>query len=73
METVLELEDPVLLEIGPGRALTTLSIQKKGLKSLASISSLTIPKENENAHHTVFTALGELWINGMEPNWNIFL
>nr|WP_321223482.1 polyketide synthase [uncultured Psychroserpens sp.] len=72
METVLGLDDPVLLEVGPGRALTTLSMQKQGLKSIASISSLTFPKENETAHHTVLTALGDLWINGVEPNWSSF-
>ncbi|MFD2917699.1 polyketide synthase [Psychroserpens luteus] len=72
METVLGLEDPVLLEVGPGRALTTLSMQKKGLKSLASIASLTFPKENETAHHTVLPTLGDLWINGIEPNWKLF-
>ncbi|MFT6729234.1 MAG: amino acid adenylation domain-containing protein [Glaciecola sp.] len=72
METILGLEDPVLLEIGPGRALTTLSMQKKGLKSLASIASLSFPKENETAHHTVLSALGDLWINGIEPNWKSF-
>ncbi|WP_179376320.1 polyketide synthase [Winogradskyella wichelsiae] len=72
METVLGLEDPVLLEIGPGRALTTLSMQKKGLKSVASIASLSIPKEGENAYHTVLSALGDLWLNGIEPNWKSF-
>ena len=72
METVLGQEDPILLEIGPGRALTTLSKQKTGLKSLASISSLTIPDDNENAHHTVLSALGNLWVNGVEPDWNNF-
>ncbi|MDN3492159.1 polyketide synthase [Winogradskyella bathintestinalis] len=72
METVLALEDPVLLEIGPGRALTTLSMQKKGLKSVASIASLTIPKEDETAYHTVITALGDLWLHGIDPDWNAF-
>ncbi|SDI53508.1 type I polyketide synthase [Winogradskyella thalassocola] len=72
METVLGLEDPVLLEIGPGRALTTLSMQKKGLKSLASIASLSYPKENESAYHTALSALGDLWLNGVEPDWKTF-
>lgn len=72
METVLKLDDSVLLEIGPGRALTTLSKQKTGLKSMASISSLTIPDENQTAYHTVISALGELWLNGIEPDWNAF-
>ncbi|MFT6127007.1 MAG: amino acid adenylation domain-containing protein [Patiriisocius sp.] len=72
MDTVLRLDDPVLLEIGPGRALTTLSQQKNGLKSLASISSLQIPKEGENAYHTLLNALGHLWVNGITPNWKAF-
>jgi amino acid adenylation domain-containing protein len=72
METILKLDDPVLLEVGPGRALTTLSMQKKGLKSLASISSLTKPDENENAYHTVLSALGTLWLNGVNPDWKAF-
>ena len=72
METVLGLDNVVLLEVGPGRALTTLSKQKKGLKSLASAASLPFPKENETAHHTVLSALGDLWINGLEPNWKSF-
>lgn len=72
METVLGLEDPILLEIGPGRALTTLSQQKKGLKSVASIASMQKPKEGENAYHTVLSALGDLWVNGIEPNWKAF-
>lgn len=72
METILGLEDPILLEVGPGRALTTLSMQKKGLKSLASISSLTIPNDNENACHTALSALGDLWLNGIEPDWASF-
>lgn len=72
METVLKLEDPVLLEVGPGRALTTLSKQKKGLKSLAAISCLSFPKYNQTAYHTVLSALGDLWIHGVEPDWKAF-
>ncbi|WP_369441241.1 aminotransferase class III-fold pyridoxal phosphate-dependent enzyme [Algibacter lectus] len=72
METVLKLEDPLLLEVGPGRALTTLSMQKTGLKSLVSIASLSFPKENETAHHSVLHALGTLWLHGVKPNWNSF-
>jgi amino acid adenylation domain-containing protein len=72
METVLKLDEPVLLEVGPGRALTTLSMQKKGLKSLASVASLTKPNENENAYHTILSALGTLWLNGVNPDWHAF-
>ncbi len=72
METALELEDIVLLEVGPGRALTTLSQQKKRPRSASSISSLVIPNENENSYHTVLSALGQIWLKGIEPNWSAF-
>ena len=72
METALDLEDIVLLEVGPGRALTTLSQQKKNSKSARSIASLVVPDENENSYHTVLSALGQLWLNGIEPNWQAF-
>ena len=72
MNTILELEEPVLLEVGPGIALTTLSRQKKEKKAKASIPSLPFPKENQNAYNTILEALGELWLNGIEPDWDAF-
>ncbi|CAH8292853.1 amino acid adenylation domain-containing protein [Mariniflexile fucanivorans] len=72
METALQLDDIVLLEVGPGSALTTLSKQKKRSQSASSISSLAIPNEHENAYHTVLNALGQLWLKGIEPNWNAY-
>ena len=72
METALELEDILFLEVGPGRALTTLSQQKKKAKSTTSISSLVLPGENENSYHTLLKALGQLWLKGIEPNWQAF-
>ncbi|MGJ8593055.1 MAG: amino acid adenylation domain-containing protein [Aquaticitalea sp.] len=72
METAITLEDIVLLEVGPGRALTTLSQQKKAPKSVSSISSLVIPTDNETSYHTVLSALGQLWLKGIEPDWKEF-
>ncbi|KAG1657628.1 Phthiocerol/phenolphthiocerol synthesis polyketide synthase type I PpsE [Nymphon striatum] len=40
MDTILGLEDVVVLEVGPGRVLATLARQKKEAKSLTTISSL---------------------------------
>lgn len=72
MDTALDQEDIVLLEVGPGRALTTLSQQKKNSKSASAISSLVIPDDSENAYHTVLSALGQLWLKGIEPDWQAF-
>jgi len=73
LETIIELDDQVnVLEVGPGRALSTLARQKKRGKSLTPISSLTAPKNGENAYHTVLKALGDLWLKGVEPEWSSF-
>ncbi|UII76108.1 amino acid adenylation domain-containing protein [Flagellimonas sp. HMM57] len=72
LETMLATEDTILLEVGPGRALTTLSNQKKGLKSLVSLSSLPTPKAGYSAYNSILIALGNLWLNGIEPNWREF-
>ncbi|TLF42286.1 polyketide synthase [Maribacter aurantiacus] len=73
LDTIIELdENTVLLEVGPGRSLSTLARQKKAGKSITPISSLTAPKDQEDSYHTILTALGELWINGHEPDWNLF-
>ncbi|HUH29220.1 polyketide synthase [Gelidibacter sp.] len=72
METALDLENIAFLEVGPGRALTTLSQQKKKAKAATSIASLVAPSENENSYHTVLSALGQLWSTGIEPDWQAF-
>src|SRR5690606_18164849 len=41
-------------------------------KSATAIASLVIPNDNENSYHTVLTALGQLWLKGIEPNCNTF-
>lgn len=72
MDTALDMEDLVLLEVGPGRALTTLSQQKKNIKPATSIPSLVAPAAAENAYHTILSALGQLWLKGIEADWNAF-
>ncbi len=72
IDTLVELDDALLLEVGPGRALTTLVRQKKAARDLTAIPSLSIPKNDENAYYAVFNALGQLWLRGVEPDWAAF-
>ena len=72
IDTILKLEHGILLEVGPGKALTTLANQQGASKSMAVIPSLPIPKENEDAYPALLNALGQLWLNGLEPNWRAF-
>ncbi|MGV6831722.1 MAG: amino acid adenylation domain-containing protein [bacterium] len=67
MNTMIKHDYSILLEVGPGRALTTLAKQKKSLHTC--ISSLTIPDLNESSYHPFLNALGELWSNGIDINW----
>jgi amino acid adenylation domain-containing protein len=73
MDTAFELEDYVLLEVGPGQTLITLARQQAVGKVIPAFPSLTFPKdEQENEYATVLNALGELWIKGINPDWNAF-
>ncbi|MBA6151371.1 polyketide synthase [Gelidibacter maritimus] len=72
MDTALDLDDLLLLEVGPGRALATLSQQKKKAKSATSIASLVAPNADQNSYHTLLSALGQLWLKGIEPDWQAF-
>jgi amino acid adenylation domain-containing protein len=73
MDTAFELDDYVLLEVGPGQTLTTLARQQAVGKIIAAFPSLTIPKEEqENEYSTILNALGELWLRGINPDWKSF-
>ncbi|REH01874.1 polyketide synthase [Flavobacterium aquicola] len=73
MDTAFELDDYILLEVGPGQTLTTLARQQAVGKVISAFPSLTFPKEdNENEYSTLLNALGELWIRGISPDWNSF-
>ncbi|MRI02613.1 amino acid adenylation domain-containing protein [Kriegella sp. EG-1] len=72
IDTILDLEDVLLLEVGPGKALTTLTCQKKAAKLKPVISSLAIPKKHQDSYSELLNALGQLWLNGIEPNWTAF-
>ncbi|GAA4819475.1 amino acid adenylation domain-containing protein [Litoribaculum gwangyangense] len=69
IDTILKLEEGILLEVGPGKALSTLASQKGAAKKMSVITSLPIPKPDEDAYPALLEALGQLWLNGMEPNW----
>lgn len=73
LDSMIDLDEhSVLLEIGPGRALSTLAKQKREGKNLTPISCLAAPKEQENSYHTMLMALGELWSHGIQPDWDIY-
>ncbi|GAA4973318.1 amino acid adenylation domain-containing protein [Algibacter aquimarinus] len=72
MDTIIKLGEGILLEVGPGKALTTLANQKGASKLMTVLPSLPIPKENENSYPQLLNTLGHLWLNGLEPNWKAY-
>ncbi|MFH7000353.1 amino acid adenylation domain-containing protein [Flavobacterium sp. FlaQc-57] len=73
MDTAFELDDFILLEVGPGQTLTTLARQQAAGKIIAAFPSLTFPKdEQENEYFTILNALGDLWMRGINPDWKSF-
>ncbi|TCC97253.1 polyketide synthase [Pedobacter hiemivivus] len=71
IETILDRDLPLFLEVGPGTVTSTLIRQIAGFNAL---SAKAIPSLNhiENDHDSVLSALGQLWNNGVEPNWDHF-
>ena len=72
LETITKLDAPLLLEVGPGQTLITLAKQSKEGRALTALSSLPVPKDNLDSYKNTLNTLGELWLNGLEPDWEAF-
>jgi acyl transferase domain-containing protein len=63
----------VLLEVGPGRALTTFASQPGALRHTPStITSLRHPDERASDAAVLLGALGQLWMAGVDVDWAAF-
>jgi acyl transferase domain-containing protein len=64
-------EDAILLELGPGSTLCTLSKQHIDRESkIAIVNTIRHPKDNRSDMNTLLTAFGKLWLAGLEIDWN---
>ena len=72
LETLLEREQSVLLEAGPGQALTTMVRQQAGSRKVTALNSLQPPKADSSEYRMILETLGQLWLNGVEPDWSQF-
>ena len=64
--------DAVLLELGPGQTLTRLAHQHPACKTKHLIATLRPPEQDQNDVAVALTALGRLWLAGVEPDWKKF-
>lgn len=72
MRTLWAVEDVVLVEVGPGRALTTAAIQHPASADVADrvvLSSLPDAYTSESDRAAALRALGQLWLAGITPKW----
>ncbi|HSL82849.1 MAG TPA: beta-ketoacyl synthase N-terminal-like domain-containing protein [Thermoanaerobaculia bacterium] len=69
-------EDRVLLEVGPGRTLTSLVLQHPEVsgpeRAADAVASLGSPYESRSDQAAVLEALGRLWLLGVAPDWRGF-
>ncbi|HYN21124.1 MAG TPA: amino acid adenylation domain-containing protein, partial [Thermoanaerobaculia bacterium] len=70
---LLRLPHPVLLEVGPGHALSTLARQHPDRKAARLVvSCLSHAKNRKPDEETVLGALGRLWVAGVDVDWTGF-
>lgn len=72
VQKLLDQDFNLFIEIGPGNSATTLTRQQASGKSISVIPTLENGKDNPSAYYSVLKALGQLWLNGVEPNWTSF-
>ncbi|NOQ28403.1 MAG: SDR family NAD(P)-dependent oxidoreductase [Bacteroidales bacterium] len=74
LNLLLKDKDSIFIEVGPGRTLCSFVNQHENKKSSQKVLNLIKhPKEDISDQYYLFNKIGELWLNGKEPNWeNIY-
>ena len=71
-ETILKRNNTLFLEAGPGNVLSTLVKQQAGCRAAVVVTSLDKSKKLSSEYASILKALGQLWINGLKPDWKSF-
>ncbi len=73
IETMLDEDSPVFLEVGPSTALSN-SVRKhmRSDRKLNIVTSLSSAQRPEPALETMLAALGQVWAAGIVPDWKSF-
>ncbi len=72
LETLFTTVRPLLLEAGPGLVTATLARQQLKGRSVPVIASLDSRQGASSEYQALLTALGQLWLAGVEPDWAAF-
>ncbi len=73
LQRILEGSDHALLEVGPGRGLTTLTRMHDAYRpSRVLTSSLRHPQDPDSDLSRLLNAAGQLWLGGVTIDWESF-
>ncbi len=69
LQKLLKKQAHILLEIGPGRTLSTLAKRHPDNAGQLVLTSLRHPKEEQSDSAFLLNTLGQLWLAGITVNW----
>ncbi|HSD82298.1 MAG TPA: amino acid adenylation domain-containing protein, partial [Anaerolineae bacterium] len=69
LQALLSSQAPVLLEVGPGRTLSTFAKQQN---ATTAFTSLRHPQDKLADRSFLLTTLGRLWLSGLDIDWQSF-
>ena len=73
IDEFLKEPNAILVEIGPGKSLSTFVQQHSDLKPYHFVTNLIRhPKETQSDDYYLMNRIGELWLHGKNPDWNSF-
>ncbi|MFR9676992.1 type I polyketide synthase, partial [Streptomyces sp. TR06-5] len=70
VDRLLEQEDLLLVEAGPGRTLTTLARGADGALRRTLVPTMPGPDDEADAQDFLLTAVGRLWASGADIDWD---
>lgn len=70
LQALVENPATILLEVGPGQTLATLS--REVAAQITALSSLPHPRTRFSARAHLLTTLGRLWVAGVQVDWEGF-
>ena len=71
VETVLNYNSPIFIEVGPGTVTSTL-IKQISIAKKAKINAVATLDPSKNALASMLNAVGQLWLNGIDINWDSY-
>ncbi|MFY0566442.1 SDR family oxidoreductase [Archangium lansingense] len=72
LKTLAQKPQQVLLEVGPGNTLATLTRQQPAQGERTVLSSTRHPREQSSDEAVLLGTLGRLWLSGVTPDWKGF-